>query len=246
MNLRGGGAMFVASHATHWRFHPTEPDLVDVAVAAFNLTPDAHLHCVETTIFLTDTHIKEGKIGPGDEVVIVGLFTKLEGQSKNIPLVRVGNLAMLPDKGELLPVKIGDSFRNLEIYLIEARSIGGLSGSPVFVRETLEFSANVKDAHGTPVNRLFHVPGAFYLLGLACRHWEIDKQNRNQVIFPSTNPRTNPDAVNLGIAIIVPAKKIHEVIDHPDFVDQRQRFISELTRLRTAEESEVQSDSSES
>ena len=66
------------------------------------------------------------------------------------------NIAMIPD--EPVTTSLGD----IKAYLVEARSIGGLSGSPAFVRET--------GAEGT---------GSFYLLGLMHGHWGVPAKGRS-------------------------------------------------------------------
>ena len=63
----------------------------------------------------------------------VGLFTKYFGRSNLIPIVRTGNIAMMPKE----KVPLG-SFGLTDAYLIEGRSIGGLSGSPIFCRDTIK------------------------------------------------------------------------------------------------------------
>ncbi len=77
------------------------------------------------SLFATDEIIKDQNIGLGDEVFITGLFGYVAGSQKNIPIVRVGNIAMMPDE------KVPTEGEPMEAYLIEARSMGGLSGSPV-------------------------------------------------------------------------------------------------------------------
>jgi hypothetical protein len=60
------------------------------------------------------------------------------GDLKNVPIVRVGNLASYPS--EQIQTR---AFGRMEAYLIEARSIGGLSGSPVsFILEQCALSAD--------------------------------------------------------------------------------------------------------
>jgi hypothetical protein len=67
-----------------------------------------------------------GEPSPGDEVCVVGLYTTHYGHIKNIPVVRIGHIAALPeeqvmtDQGYVLG------------YLIECHSIAGFSGSPVY------------------------------------------------------------------------------------------------------------------
>lgn len=108
-----------------------------------------------------------------------------------------------------LPTK---DFGFMEAYLAEGRSIGGLSGSPVFVRNTLDMPAQT--AKGT----LSHMSGlgAIHLLGLMHGHWEVPTSF-------STTEQT--EAVNMGVSIVVPAKKILEVLYHPELVAMRKEHL---------------------
>lgn len=160
-------------------------------------------------MFLTDEVIRSKGIGTGDEVFITGLFIHLAGSARNLPIVRMGNIAMMPD--EPVPTRMG----LIDAYLIEARSIGGLSGSPAFVRETVPGGI-----------------GGFYLLGLMHGHWDIPPEERDDHV-----PRADEDAqakVNMGIAIVVPATKILQVLNHPPLVEIRRTRDQELQKQRTA------------
>ncbi len=117
-NTKDGDWRLVQSKESDWIFHPFEAACVDVAVARFSPGADFLGTHILSSCFLTDEAIKIGRIGPGDEVAIVGLFTKLEGRSKDIPLVRVGNVAMIPGKGEQLPVVVDSKTYDQEVYLI--------------------------------------------------------------------------------------------------------------------------------
>ena len=68
-------------------------------------------------------------VGPGDEVFFVGRFVTHEGRTRNLPTARFGNIAMLPHE----PVRNPESGIDQESFLVEARSVSGYSGSPVFV-----------------------------------------------------------------------------------------------------------------
>lgn len=70
---------------------------------------------------------KQPIISIGDETHTIGLYSLVPGKNDNVPVVRIGNIAMMP--GE--PICCRDSV-DRELYLIEMRSTGGLSGSPVF------------------------------------------------------------------------------------------------------------------
>ena len=99
----------------------------------------------------------------------------------------------------VIPTELG----NVEAYLVEARSIGGLSGSPAFVRKTV------------PVGI-----GEFYLLGLMHGHWDIPTKNKSDLLMADDLF----GKVNMGIAIVVPAKKIREVLNQPELAKERERL----------------------
>ena len=63
-----------------------------------------------------------------------------------------------------------------DVYLVEGRSIGGLSGSPVFVRRTETIKVRMEDGRITTLNS----PGPFKLLGLMQGHWDIKESDMNK------------------------------------------------------------------
>ncbi|MFY9949544.1 MAG: hypothetical protein WAK27_12680, partial [Candidatus Sulfotelmatobacter sp.] len=166
MNALDRAPRYLYTGDTHWFYHPTEPDSVDVAVLPFGCErfPDYDLTWIAEDCFATDQRIAEFGIGLGDELVIIGLFTKFFGSSHLIPIVRTGNIAMMPrDK---VPVK---DFGEIEAYLAEGRSIGGLSGSPVFVRNTVHIAGMNKDLKPSYTAGL----GPLHFLGLMHGHWDL-------------------------------------------------------------------------
>jgi len=205
MNTKKGSYNYISGAGETWFYHPTD-DSVDVAVFPYAPSADVYQYkTISIASFLTDEIIEQKNIGIGDEVFITGLFAHACGSQRNQPIIRMGNIAMMPD--EPLPTETG----NMEAYLIEARSIGGLSGSPAFVYETV------------PVGL-----GNFYLLGLMHGHWDIPPGKKNDFhindeIFGK---------VNMGIAIVVPAKIILEVINHPKLVELRKAAEEKLAQLK--------------
>jgi hypothetical protein len=207
LNTKDGGSMFVPSGPSpRWCLHPTD-ESVDVAALAWVQPDMVEYKHVSITMFLTDETIRSQSIGTGDEVFITGLFVHLAGSKRNLPIVRMGNIAMMPD--EPVPTNMGP----IEAYLIEARSIEGLSGSPAFVRQTV------------PVGI-----GNFYLLGLMRGHWDIPPQARDDQI--TTDDEEAFGKVNMGIAVVVPAKKISEVLNQPRLVEARKRKDEEFRKER--------------
>lgn len=226
----GQSMVFMSRAGWKWWFHPTEEDAVDVAVTPWRIEPHEDIIAIPVGMFLTDDVIHEHHIGCGDEVFIMGLFSFLHGNERNISLVRIGNLAMMPGKN-LVSGRLSGRMANIEAYLIEARSIGGLSGSPAFVRENVLQEMFVKSRTKTEKKLVCH-SGDFYLLGLMHGHWSTLPENKNEVeIIPETQ---DEDRVNLGIAIVVPAKKILEVINQPKLIEERRRLEAEHAQAHGA------------
>lgn len=193
INTNEGSFGYVPAEHVQWFYHPAD-DSTDVAVIPYAPPKKFDVAAVSTNMFLKDEVLDQKKIGLGDDVFITGLFAHECGSRRNQPIIRIGNLAMIPDE----PLHSVEG--NMEAYLIEARSIGGLSGSPAFIAES------------KIVNR------KIYLLGLMHGHWDIHPEMKNE--FDTTNEIRGK--VNMGIAIVIPAKKILEVLNHPKLVEARQ------------------------
>jgi hypothetical protein len=73
----------------------------------------------------------------------------------------MGNIAMIPTE----PIETKDH-GSMEAYLIEVRSMNGLSGSPVFVLNPIAGKITKKG--------LFDTKWHLYLLGLNSGHWELN------------------------------------------------------------------------
>jgi hypothetical protein len=99
-----------------------------------NIDPDGDLHF--RSVYLNGkrpvlmTAITEQSHGPvrmGDFIFIPSLFPGHTGERRNIPVARVGNIAAPP----LEIVRWGSP--TAPAYLIETKSLGGISGAPVFL-----------------------------------------------------------------------------------------------------------------
>jgi len=207
INKTDGGNDMVRFGTGRWLTHPTD-DSVDVAVTPYIRGGDEDILGIPVKMFISREQMKAVDIGVGDDVFMVGLFDRAAGEARNMPLVRHGNIAMLPEE----PIQVESQFR--DVYLIEARSIGGISGSPVLVRRTVSIEAATE--HG-PVS-LHGTSGELHLLGLAHGHWDIRESEMNEPSFIQDRAR----GVNLGIGIVVPAAKILEVLDHPELKEARK------------------------
>jgi hypothetical protein len=210
MNGKDRGMIWLQGGSVKWWYHPSEKETVDCAVTIFasDKTAEYDMDFIPETMFVTDEKIKQLDLGIGDELSVVGLFTRFHGSDRHVPIVRTGNVAMMPS--ERVPV---DKNTEMEVYLAEGRSIGGLSGSPVFIRESL----NTPMGDGKGNVKFFMGQGQIHFLGLMRGHWETE-------LLPAKTQREQVEAVNMGISVVVPAQKIWEVLQHPELVAMRKEF----------------------
>jgi len=229
INRKSGEAVELSANEfgdVKWHRH-SKGKSVDVAICPWQPlqfpSRDFDAKAIETDYFLTRELAKETGIGVGDEVLITGLFTKIRGESRNIPIVRIGNLAMAPSE-PIVPTKLG----NIEPYVIEAKSLGGISGSPVFIRQTASIAAGVFK-WGTNIPATIQgYTDVFHLLGLAHGHWKIDPADLD-------NPDVEHDdeGINIGLAIVVPASQILEVIQNDEeLINMRRQAKDEVIAKR--------------
>ena len=207
INAVGGQSMWVDTRIEDWLRHPTEAGL-DVAACAFPLGEGHDQSACPISMILGDDRISRDGIGPGDEVFLTGLFSKHAGSDRSIPIIRMGNISAMPDE-EIRCEKRWVS----RPYLIEARSFGGLSGSPVFVQlgTTRTVDGIIKYA-SQPV---------FYLMGLMEGHWESlnadDGILDSDIVDDDIVNRIEGKKMNLDIVIVIPIAKIIEVLDRSEF-----------------------------
>lgn len=208
LNRKDGTFGEVETPYHHWQYHPDD-STVDAAVLAWSPSLDHYdVGAVPIENAAIQELIEVENIGIGDEVFVTGLFSNHYGEHRILPIVRTGNLALMSD--ERVYVK---DFGEIEAYLIESRSIGGLSGSPVFVQK---FPVRVKDGKIYTPNR-DHV---FYWLGLIHGHWDVQSTISSSDEIADTVSAA--EKVNMGIAIVVPSTKIVEIINQPYFADVRE------------------------
>jgi hypothetical protein len=169
----------------------------------------------KNAVTCTKEVIQQREIGIGEELFIVGLFRSHYGNERNRPIVRIGSIAAMADE----PVKTG-YVGYTDAYLIEAMSIGGLSGSPVFV-------------HIPPIRALqsgeiqAQIGIQFYLLGLMHGHFDIQNLNEDSVVEDAPGAM---GSINTGIGVVIPVEKIIATVAHPDFQEERRIHITELRK----------------
>lgn len=204
LNMKGTGTQFIIAPTNRWLYHP-EDLTVDVAVLAWVPSQDVVDYLsIPISMAATDEVIRAEGIGVGEEVFLTGLFINHYGKERNIPIVRIGNIAAMPEER----VQTRD-FGAIEAYLVEARSIGGLSGSPVFAHL-------VGVRHVGKTSKL--ESGKVYLLGLMHGHWDSPVTGTDEL----TEDTLETERVNMGIAIVVPVSKVLEVLNRKELMERRK------------------------
>ena len=216
MNREGGTVVRGPINASVWFFHPNaDAEPTDVAVVPYQPQGDEIFRSVpvfgQNEMVCTTDVISAHSIGPGDELAIIGLFRTHHGVDRIIPVVRKGHIAAMREE----PIKT-QYCGYVDAYLIEAMSIGGLSGSPVFVQMPPIRIAESK------VN--FIQGSQFYLLGLMHGHFDVANLNEDVV---SDVEGQSLASINAGLGIVIPAEKIVETIFHPEYIEMRKRAIEE-------------------
>jgi len=219
VNMRDKPARLVKFPIERWLFHPQDTS-VDVAIMPWAPPADV-VDYLTIPVSMAATHeviSKEG-IGIGDEVCLTGLFVNHYGQQRNLPIVRIGNIALMPEE----PVQTQD-LGLIDAYLVEARSIGGLSGSPVFVH-----LAGIRR-----VGKESQLKGSvFYWLGLMHGHWDLPVSDIDTLVEDTLSNQR----VNMGIAIVVPVSKILEVLNRGELIEGR-KWEEERMRKQEAQAAE--------
>jgi hypothetical protein len=216
LNTKDGGRDVLALEQDDWIHHPDGDDLAVCLVALSN--PDYyHYSVIETDMFVTKEFMERQNMGPGDEVFMVGRFGTHEGRQRNTPVVRFGNISMMPWE----PIMHGRGL-TVESFLVETRSLSGFSGSPVFVYHTphTPYPSDFPDREE-----------GIWLLGVDWGHLPI---------FENVKEKNRKDDVpegwvvesNSGQMAVTPAWKLQELLDTEDLAVGRKQADDELSNRR--------------
>jgi hypothetical protein len=226
VNRLDGSCSLIEAENMPWVFHPD--DTVDVAICGLMLSRidgyDFLYIDGEILLLQADQEVSADWVEVGDMCYTVGLWRLMEGKERNLPIVHTGHVARLAGE-ERIPVRAKNKPGGKEWvdgYLVEAQTLRGLSGSPVFIRPSIRLSidANRHDPFGTQDEKLEllayheHVK----LLGLWQAAWDAPAGE----ILTAEQGRQN--TVPVGMGIIVPSSKIIEVLELPAMYKKRKRM----------------------
>ncbi len=222
-----------------WTCHPDrKTDLSIASLGVENLRIFSFHTFMPNLHFIDKTRLIDYEVGVGDDCYMIGRFINHEGYQRNLPTVRFGAIAQMP--GEPIPTqwKVQE-----EAYLVEMRSISGFSGSPVIVR--IPAGRALKVGASKPVHVTYDPTNDWHmLLGIDCGH-SNDKDTA--LYYPADADKPLEEfkiEYNTGLAIVIPAWKLQEIIDSPEATKMRDEEKREYqkrargTRLDTREPSQ--------
>ena len=210
---RDGKKAVWATDEREWFRHPDSDD-----VAAYQIAFDPNLYkfsFIPSHDFATKSVIDCWKIGPGDDVFVVGRFINHEGKQRKQPTARFRCIGQMPWEPVPRPRPNQKPFMQ-ESYLVEAHSIGGYSGAPVFV-----YIGRFNSGAGRYNTNWEFGP---WLLGIDWGHindWTPVCDETGRPANP-TNPRKAQVKVNTGMMAVVPAWKLYELLFEGPLAEHRQ------------------------
>jgi hypothetical protein len=211
-NLRSGGFDVKAIGADEWTPHQDGDDVAACEI----IQHEAHKYAsANLPIFLTPEVQAVRNFGPGDEVFFIGRYVDHAGRAHNEPVVREGIVSGFPS--EPISQRPERDF-DQESILVEARSLSGFSGSPVYVTRTGVIERSSDFAGAPAVSTSSERP--VYLLGIDWGHhpWREPVMKEGQPIKDLYIDS------NSGMMMVVPGAKIRSLlVEHPALIKKRRK-----------------------
>lgn len=209
LNRKDGGVTVLVRRRKDWIYHP---DGIDIAICPIPLSTDTEQYrTIATAAFATKERLRELDIGIGDDVFAVGRFIHRDGTQRNVPTARFGHIAQMPSD------ILDEQGRTQESFLVEARSIGGYSGSAVFVH----IPPLVLRPGSTELSMNFYGP---FLLGIDWSHMlhriPVLDSNGKELVGSRFGEHVGS---NTGMMGVIPAWRLAEVLETPELVEMFRR-----------------------
>jgi hypothetical protein len=233
VSLKGGGYRDIPTQGERWSLH----DSTDIAAIRIDI-PDEEYEArwIPPSFFATLQQIRildisGWRVGEGDEVFYPGLFTKFHGRHQMLPVVRFGHISLMPY--EPIPIEWHDparnknSLRDIEAYLIEAKSWHGFSGSPVFLYYPLEelvrraLNKAERDRGMRDDNTLQRFTDMRQglrqanMIGIVSAYWDYEADLRRKY------------SVHAGLAVVIPTDAVIELLNGEVLMSERKKIAAE-------------------
>ena len=216
-----------------WEFDPR----YDIAVHPIRLKQGLHQYtCIPVEALMSEEIAASRRVGPGDDVFMIGRFIDHDGGNTNRPAARFGNISIDPT-----PIKqSNDAFARS--YCVDMHSRSGYSGSPVFVYRTPGYDLEQQLGTQDKAKLLLAGTNLFLLLGIHFAQfpelWEVTeggKLLREGVREPLLTEGKFIRGLS-GMTCVLPAWNIMEVLNMPKVKAHRdhvERAVRQVFSSRT-------------
>jgi hypothetical protein len=215
-----------------WFDHPNGEDLAMCLLPG--MRNEIRFRSVSDRYILQELYAGLGHADIGDEVLMLSRFGPLEGKEGNMPFVRFGNISAVPGD----PIHQIDRNYDQSSYVVEMRSLSGLSGSPVFlyqpyvsvedIKTELDKSRSAEDESPWLVQLKMCTP---VLLGI---NWGSLNINCEPIKDPG-GALIGTVRGNSGFGCIVPGWKLFEMLHSKDVKMTRMRATANIVKARAEE-----------
>jgi hypothetical protein len=198
-----------------WILHPHGADLAIAYLPSPNKY-EIKYRGIRADLIMSKEKIPVFDIGPGDDVYVVGRFTRQDGGNLNLPCVRSGVISMMPHKNMASASSHDEPAR--ETFLVEMRSLPGFSGSPVIWQLPLLHPA-VWHLERPQHKLAAHpdMPIGPWLLGIDCEYLyydvEVYDERGNKYI----------KHIHSGYSIVIPAWELVDLLNDERLVIERNK-----------------------
>jgi len=172
-----------------------------------------------TNIASKETFTKE-EIAPTDRVVFPCLLVNFMGTTRNYPIIRDGSIALIPDEPVPLEYNVGKRHivTSQQIVMIDATSIPGASGCPIFLWPGPRAKGGVYSLNGVK-SWLLGVMHGFYQLPRETREVRIPIQAGVSTVFDE----------NTQIAIMFPSWRLLEILNSDKMKERINALAANIT-----------------
>jgi hypothetical protein len=236
MNTQSGEPDIFEFGPEDWQFDPR----YDIAVAPIVLKSGWHQFSTAPApeAFVMPADVERVRLGPGEDVFMIGRFIDHDGGPINRPAVRFGNISVMPSPIEQPNGQMADA------YCVDLNSRTGYSGSPVFVYRTPGFDLEEGHEPDSPDGKLtgkelLLLAGTNYLclLGIFFAHFPEEWEIREGKAAPTETAAGVPLISTgkyvrglSGMGCVLPAWNIMEVLNLPKLRNIRDASNAALKR----------------
>jgi hypothetical protein len=218
LNTVTGGVELCPIEDADWAYHADET--VDIAATDIGLNA---LNFDQLTVRLSESSQRDA-VACGQRIHIIGLFRLHSGTKRNVPIVHTGHIAALADPLEKIEITdriTGDKIQ-VESHLVEAQTLEGLSGSPVFVQEYVAWRAQATRSAVTS-DIAMAAFGTVKLFGVYQGAWDGEP---GKILQADRNLKSN-NRIPVGMGLVVPIERLRELIEQNETLKQRRAEIKQ-------------------